>query len=161
MCLCDFGKQSIEIFHFRWPQKHIFRPLELSTQFHTFWPPCRSVSTVQSILNLVFTCLWFWRLRSFHYGTLSHICFLATGLLILTLGFFSYTPAADLYHQFYRFWHSRSMCINSSVDSESLYVRLLHWSWICAHSSTDSDIRHWELFVSAVSCDRWGADVCT
>ena len=52
--------------------------------------------------------------------------FLATVLLILTLGFFSYTPAADLYQQLYRFWHSRSICINSFMDSEILYVRLLH-----------------------------------
>ena len=43
------------------------------------------------------------------------------------------------------------MCINSSIDSEILDVRAVHYLFICAHSSTASDIRHWELFVSVVS----------
>ena len=126
MSVCDFGKQIIEISHLRWPQKCMFRPMVMWQQFHTFWPPCRSVSTVQLILNLVFTFLWFWRLRSFPYGTLTQLCFLATVLLILTLCFFNYTSAVDLYQQLYRFWHSRSICINSFINSEILDVRAVH-----------------------------------
>ena len=126
MSVCGFGKQFIDIFHFRWPQKRIFRPIEISTRFHTFWPPCRSVSTVQSILNLVFTCLWFWRLRSFHYGILSHICFFSNSFIDSDIMFFNYTSAADLYQQFHRCWHSRSICINSFIDSEILDVRAVH-----------------------------------
>ena len=106
--------------------KCISRPMIIWAQFHTFWPPCRFVTTVQSILNLAFTCLWFWRLRSFHYGTLSHLCFLATVSLSLAFGFFNGTPAVDLYHQFFRCWRSRSMRINSSIDSEILDVRAVH-----------------------------------
>ena len=40
--------------------------------------------------------------------------------------FFNYTSAVDLYQQFYLFWHSRSICINSSIDSEILDVRAVH-----------------------------------
>ena len=87
--------------------------VDLCQQFNRFWTSFSRVSDSDGYDPFI--------MALYHTSV-----FLATVLLILTLCFFNYTSAVVLYQQFYRFWHSRSICINSSMDSEILDVRAVH-----------------------------------
>ena len=87
--------------------------VDLCQQFNRFWTSFSRVSDSDGY-------------DPFHMTLYPTSVCLATVSLILTLCFFNYTSAVDLYQQFYRFWHSRSICINSFIDSEILDVRAVH-----------------------------------
>ena len=76
-------------------------------QFYGFWARCRFVSTVQWIMTIMFTCLWFWRLRSFRHDTSGHMSVFSNSSTDSDIQlFFNYTSAVDLCREFYRFWYS-------------------------------------------------------
>ena len=100
------GQRLYCFLQFRCPQKCVFGAMLFWQRFNIFWPDCRFVSTVQLILTITFMCFWFWRLRSFHNNMSRRL----------------------------------SVFSNSSTDSVILHLLIIHWLSTCVESFMDSEI---------------------